>query len=240
MESWRPRGSRAIATILGALLVPVSFWAGAVDFDASVRAAEEGDYETAVRGFTALAESGDPRGENGLGVLHLRGQGLEQDIDRAVALFRSAADKGLRSAQKNLGEMYAEGVGVERNAEAAAHWFRLAADQQDAGAQLSLGVMYARGRGVTQDYAQAMDWFHKFAEQGNAEAQANIGHLYRAGYGVDRDYVLAYAWYGVSAANNFTMGPELRDSVAVYLTPSQLDRARRIARGLWQTLGAQE
>ena len=231
---------RIIVGIVVSLLLPASPCAGANDFDAAVRAAESGDYETALRTFTELAASGDSRGENGLGVLYLRGQGVDRDVDRAVVLFRSAAEKGLRTAQKNLGELYVEGVGVERDALAAMHWFRLAATQGDAGAQLRLGVVYAQGRGVEQDHALAKEWFHKSAEQGNAEAQANIGHLYRAGYGTDRDYVLAYAWYGVSAANGFGMGPELRDSVAEMLTSSQLESARKIARKIWMEFGAGE
>ena len=81
-----------------------------------------------------------------------------------------------------------------------------------------------------------MELFRESASQRNAEAQANIGHLYRAGYGVDRDYVLAYAWYGVAAASGFEMGPELRESVAQLLTPSQLEQGRSIARGLWRKL----
>ena len=229
--------ARNLLVLLG-LLVPLC--AGGADFDTAVRAAENGDFDTAVREFQALAATGDPRGENGLGVLYLRGQGLEQNVDRAVVLFRSAAEKGLRTAEKNLGELYAEGVGVPRDDVIAVHWFGLAAAKGDPGAQLSLGIMYAEGRGAVRDYALAMSWFRKSATQGNAEAQANIGHLYRAGYGVERDYVLAYAWYGVSAASNFEMGPELRESVAEYLTPSQLEQGRSIARKLWKELGARE
>ena len=231
---------RCLMKLVITLLILLPVCAGAADYEAAIRAAEEGDFETARRVFASLAASGDPRGENGLGVLYVRGQGLEQDLERAVELFRSAAEKGLRSAQKNLGEMYAEGIGMDRDDAAALHWFNLAAAQDDPGAQLGLGMMYGEGRGVVRDYAKAMEWFRKSAEQGNAEAQANIGHLYRAGYGVERDYVLAYAWYGVAAANDFRMGPELRESVAEYLTPSQLERARAIARGIWKSLGARD
>ena len=235
----RRAASPAVATIVAALLfVFAPAHTGADDFDAAVQAAEAGDFVTALRGFEALAASGDPRGENGLGVLYLRGHGVERDIERAVALFRSAAAQGLRTAEKNLGELYAEGVGVPRDDAAAARWFRRAAAQGDAGAQVSLGMMHAEGRGMARDYLQAMDLFRKSARQGNAEAQANIGHLYRAGYGVERDYVLAYAWYGVAAASGFEMGPELRESVAELLAPSQIERARSIARGIWQELGA--
>ena len=236
-----PSGSALASTagiVAALLLVLAPVHAGAGGFDVAVQAAEAGDFETALREFRALAAGGDPRGENGLGVLYLRGHGLERDPERAFALFRSAAGKGLRAAEKNLGELYAEGVGVPRDDAAAAHWFGLAAAQGDAGAQLNLGVMYAEGRGVAQDHSRAMDWLRESAGQGNAEAQANVGHLYRAGYGVERDYVLAYAWYGVAAASGFEMGPELRESVAELLTPSQIEQGRAIARGMWKELGA--
>ena len=236
-----PVTRRARARILAVgLLVLAPVCAAADEFDAAVRAAEAGDFETAVGKFEALAAAGDPRGENGLAVLYLRGDGLERDVERAVELFRSAATKGLRAAEKNLGELYAEGAGVPRDDALAAHWFGLAAAKGDPGAQVSLGVMHAQGRGVSQDHARAMALFRQSAEQGNAEAQANIGHLYRAGYGVARDYVLAYAWYGVAAAGGFEMGPELRESVAQLLTPSQLEQGRSVARGIWKELQARD
>ena len=230
----------AALRLLAVLLALVPACAAASGFEVAVRAAEAGDFETARREFAALAADGDPRGENGLGVLYVRGQGMEQDLGRALDLFRSAAEKGLRAAQKNLGEMYAEGIGMARDDAAALHWFGLAAAQGDAGAQFSLGSMYGRGQGVERDYAKAMEWFLEAAEQGNAAAQANVGHLYRAGYGVERNYMLAYAWYGVAAANDFNMGPELRESVAEYLTPAQLELARALARRIWKRLGAPE
>lgn len=237
------RRGGALRIVLGlfvSLLCPTSLYAGEIDFDTAVRAAKSGDYEVALQMFQEMAANGDARGENGLGVLYLRGQGVERDVDLAASLFRSAAEKGLRTAQKNLGELHVEGVGVARDFVAARRWFRLAANQGDSGAQLSLGMLYAQGMGVEQDYAQAMSWFRDSAEQGNAEAQANIGHLYRAGYGIERDYVLAYAWYGVAAASGFEMGPELRESVAEYLTSSQLEHARALAREIWQSLGSRE
>ena len=241
--AWHPprTASHAVARILVVgLLALAPVCVAADEFEAAVRAAETGDFETAVGKFKALAEAGDPRGENGLGVLYLRGDGLERSVERAVELFRSAAKKGLRAAEKNFGELYAEGVGVPRDDALAAHWFGLAAEKGESGAQVSLGVMHARGRGVPQDHARAMALFRQSAEQGNAEAQANIGHLYRAGYGVTRDYVLAYAWYGVAAASGFEMGPELRESVAQLLTPSQLEQGRSVARGIWKELQARE
>ena len=241
-DSRRPRRtvSRAIAITAAWLLVQAPTCAAADDLEAAVRAAEAGDFEIALPVFRALAADGNPRGENALAILYLRGHGLERNVERAVELFRSAAEKGLRTAEKNLGELYAEGVGVPRDDALASYWFGLAATKGDAGAQLGLGLMYAQGRGTAQDHARAMELFRRSANQGNAEAQANIGHLYRAGYGVERDYVLAYAWYGVAAASGYVMGPELRESVAVLLTPSQLEQGRSLARGIWSGLEADD
>ncbi len=211
----------------------VTVRAAIADFETAVAAVSLGDYMTARREFESLAQRGDPRGENGLGVLYTRGWGVEQDLGKAFGLFREAADKGLRAAENNLGELYMRGLGVEQDYGKAFEWCMKAAKKGDADAQNNLGVMYAEGLGVDQDFASAMAWFQKSAKQGNVEAQANVGHLFRTGDGVGRDYVLAYAWYGIAAAGGLDMGVQLRESVATFLNDEEIEQARGIARDLY-------
>ncbi len=202
-------------------------------YEVALEAIESGDFEQARLSFESLHESGDPRGSNGLGVMYVRGQGVERDPERAVLLFRKAAHMGLRTAQKNLGQMYLDGDGVPQDDAMALRMFRLAAARGDPDAQFNLGLMHFNGREVEQDHAKAMEWFLASSASGNAEAHAYVGHLYRGGYGVARNYVLAYAWYGLAAALGFADGPELRDLIAGYLTRSQLEEGQRFARDLW-------
>ena len=209
------------------------------DFDAAVKAANAGDYYTAKIEFSKLADAGDARGQNGLGVLYLHGTGLDQDLRVAAEWFRHSAEQGYHAAQSNLALLYEKGWGVERDDQVAYQWYLKAALQGDADAQTSLGVLCALGRGTVQDHRAALTWFRRAAEQGDVDAWANIGHLYRAGDGVERDYVAAYAWYGIAAAGGYPMGPELRDTVAAYLTAEQLEAGRARARLLYRRYSAQ-
>lgn len=214
-------------------LTLVTARAAIADYEIAVRAVSEGEYPTAYREFQTLANREDPRGQNGLGILYLRGWGVEQDVDKALSLFHKSAKKGHRAAENNLGEMYMAGVGVPKDFGQAFQWCWRAALKGDPDAQNNLGAMFAEGLGVERDYRLAMYWFQKAATQGNVEAQANVGHLYRTGDGVRRDYMQAYAWYGIAAAGGLDMGVQLRDSVATFLSEEQLEQGRAIARDLY-------
>lgn len=232
--AWRMRHVLVCVVAAGlTFLSLVGVRAAIADFETAVAAVSLGDYMTARREFESLAERGDPRGKNGLGVLYIRGWGVEQDLGKAVGLFREAAKDGLRAAENNLGEMYMRGLGVVQDYRKAFEWCRKAAEKGDSDAQNNLGVMYAEGLGVEQNFDSAMAWFQKSAKQGNVKAQANIGHLFRTGDGVGRDYVLAYAWYGIAAAGGLGMGVQFRESVATFLNDEELEQARGIARDLY-------
>ena len=49
---------------------------------------------------------------------------------------------------------------------------------------------------------------------------------------------MAYAWYGVAAAGGYPGGPQFRDSVAEYLTSSELEAGRDLARELFIKYGS--
>src|SRR5271166_3986210 len=104
----------------------------------------------------------------------------------------------------------------------------------DAEAQFSLGKNYEAGRsGLKQDYAIAASWYQKSADQGNAYAQASLGILYHSGKGLPRDDVQSEMWLIVAAAHvekdDRDTIVEMRDSVAVHLTPQQLAEAQKMA-----------
>jgi len=234
----RPVLAVPIVSLVAAALALLSAMARAGDYDAAVDAAHGGDYVAALAEFRVLAKHGDPRGENGLGVLYANGLGVPRDDDLAVEWYRKAANQGYRAAQNNLGEMYLQGRGVERDYATAKYWFTEAASRGDSDAQKNLGLIYYEGWGTPQDPGEAMKWFERAAKHGNAAAQANLAHLFRTGDGVPRNYVMAYAWYGVSAAGGHPMAPQYRDSVAVFLTPRELEDARRLARDLYTEYGS--
>ena len=227
---------RAVFVLAVALVCPLP--SARADFDTALAAVDSGDYALALMEFRALAQRGDPRGENGLGILHLRGNAVPRDLKAAFNFFHSAATKGLAVAQNNLAETYDNGWGVRADPLQARHWYAVAAEQGNVDARAALGIMLLDGRGVPQATEQGRAWLEQAAYAGHPEAQAHLGHLYRAGdAGLARDYVKAYAWYGVAAAGGYDMGPEFRDSVALYLSPADLRAAQQLARALHQKHG---
>jgi TPR repeat protein len=69
----------------------------------------------AARAFALFQEpaiAGMARAQNNLGLLYVRGEGVEQDYERAAQMFQFAAEQGLHAAMTNLGVMYENGFGV--------------------------------------------------------------------------------------------------------------------------------
>jgi TPR repeat protein len=129
------------------------------------------------------AESGDPKAQNGLGVMYYTGEAISKDSSgkilsndpaTAAAWFHRSAAQGYADAQFNLGLMYANGEGVPQDPGKAVELFKQAADQGNVDAQNNLGVMYYSGEGVPRDPDKAKEWFSKAATQGNEDAKANL------------------------------------------------------------------
>ena len=110
-----------------ALVAPA--WA---DYFDGLTAYGRGDYATAIREWTPLAEQGHAAAQFFLGVMYNEGQGVLQDYTEAAKWYRKAAEQGDLGAQVSLGVMYNEGQGVLPDYTEAAKWFRRAAEQGDA------------------------------------------------------------------------------------------------------------
>ena len=104
------------------------------------------------------------------------------------------------------------------------------AKQGSAAAQYNLGLMYANGRGVSQDYKTAVNWYKLAAEQGDAYGQYILRAMYVLGAGVIQDNVYAHMWGNIAASNGNEKGGKVRDIVATQMTPSQLEKAQKLAR----------
>ena len=141
------------------------------DFQKGLDAAKKGDYATALREWTPLAEQGHAHAQHGLGLMYDKGKGVPRDYETAVKWHTLAAEQGHALAQLNLGFMYKKGQGVPQDYETAVKLYKLAAEQGHAPAQFSLGLMYAMGRGTLEDYTHAQMWLIIAASQGNEEAR---------------------------------------------------------------------
>ena len=153
------------------LLVPSLSWGA--DFQKGLTAASQGDYATAIKEWTPLAEQGNSYAQYNLGIMYDKGDGVVQNDKTAVKWYTLAAEQGYTLAQYNLGVKYQEGVGVVQNYKTAAKWFTLAAEQGHTSAQYNLGVMYGNGIGVLQDNIYAHMWFNIAASSGDSKAADN-------------------------------------------------------------------
>jgi TPR repeat protein len=83
--------------------------------------------QAAVEWYRKAAEGGDAMGENNLGDLYLRGEGVSQNAETAFELFSLAAEQGNTGACIKLGYLYMTGRGTRKDDESAYAWIKAAA-----------------------------------------------------------------------------------------------------------------
>ncbi|MFM9899165.1 tetratricopeptide repeat protein [Sphingorhabdus sp.] len=150
-----------------ALLVGGGGVGRAQDLMKGYEAYESGDFSTALREWTALAERGSAVAQNNVGAMYMKGQGVSQSDYEAVKWYRLSASQGYAQAQHNLGGAYRDGKGVLQDYREALKWFRMAASQGNADGQAGLGSMYGLGHGVIQDNVYAHMWSNIAAANGS-------------------------------------------------------------------------
>lgn len=158
-------------------------------FEQGVALYDEENFAAAAAAFAKAAEKGYVDAQFNLGLMTLKGEGVEQDYPEAMRLFRLAAEQGSVKAQTNLARMYAKAKGVAPNYGQAVFWFRKAADAGYDDAQYSLGVLYASGIGVPRDLRKAWELFNAASEQNNLSAHYQLGLMYFKGKGVAENKV---------------------------------------------------
>ena len=101
------------------------------DFQKGFAAAQTGDFATALREWTPLAEQGVAQAQFNLGLMYSLGNGVLQDYKTAAKWFTLAAEQGNATAQLNLGLMYGLGNGVLQDSVYAHMWANIASANGD-------------------------------------------------------------------------------------------------------------
>jgi len=164
--------NRALALLI--LIVGLIGPAMAAELDDAVAAARGGEYATALRRLSPLAEKGDPRAQFDIGFMHAYGWGVPRNLAQAITWYHKAADQGLAVAQHFLGIAYVNGEGVRPDEAESARWFARAAAQGFAQAQFMLGLMSLDGRGVPKDLVQGYAFMVMGAQGGVRSAARSI------------------------------------------------------------------
>jgi len=88
----------------------------------------QGDYETAYNTMISLAKTSEDKiAQYYLGIMYMKGQGVEQDYEKAGEWFRKASEQGLAVAMYKLAGLYTEGKGVPKDLEFAYIWYSVGA-----------------------------------------------------------------------------------------------------------------
>jgi TPR repeat protein len=193
----------------------------------------------------ALAEQGDARAQNRLGVMHAEGWLTLKDSTKAVAWYRRAAAQGNVAAEANLAFMLAWGNGVPQDYGEAYVWATLAeaagnrraADllrtilghlgvQALAEAQMRFGALYAEGTALPRDETKAAIWYRHAAMGGLAAAQSELARRCLDGLGVPRDARQAYFWASLASYAGWPEAPALRRAAADRLTAAEIAGAK--------------
>lgn len=156
---------------------------------------ELGNVGRAVKLLEGAASQGDLEAMKLLGLMYLKGLGVEEDKELALKWLRRPAEGGMSDAQLIMGMMYLKAWGTSENLDEAARWLRLASEQGESAAMHLLGTMYLMGHGLTRDYAVAFRLIEKAAVAGHTGAQYNLGQIYEDGIGVPKSREKAMEWY---------------------------------------------
>ncbi len=113
-----------LASVIVTLILVVASPVVAQDLAKAIAANKSGDYATALREFTLLADQGDPYGQAALGVLYFKGNGVLQDYATAVKLWRLSPEIVL--SQLFLAHAYRRGEGVPQDHVLTHMWLNLA------------------------------------------------------------------------------------------------------------------
>lgn len=112
-----------------------------------------------------------------LGILYLKGNGVQKDEEKAFELFNSAGER-TSDIPFWLGNCFYDGIGCSQDYEEAMRMFQLGSEEQeDSYCQLYIARMYRDGKGVDKDIDAAKEWYEKAAENGNKTADEELNEL---------------------------------------------------------------
>ncbi len=118
-----------VVTVIG-ILIWFGFFSqsGEADFNKGNNFEKQGNYKKAIECYEKSAEDNYAGAYTNLGVLYLKGKGVNINYNKAFKYFKIAAEKGDGAAYNNLGVCYTGGYGVDIDYEKALNCYKKAVD----------------------------------------------------------------------------------------------------------------
>jgi len=136
-----------------------------------------------------------------LGVIYLKGYGVEADSIKSEFHFKAAADLKNSLALRTLGFEYVNGNEFEKNIETGISLIMRAIELDDETAMYYLGSFYLDGKQVKKDVNLGVTWLTKAAERGSLQAVKLLSKMYRMGQAVpEKNETLATAYLEVAVS----------------------------------------
>ncbi len=168
-------------------------------FQEGLQARWRENFAGALNIFRQLADQGHGDAMARVGLMHLKGYGVEESAEQARDWYVKAVEHGSGEGLARLGVLYQTGRGVKKDLNRAFLLMKQAADQGHPRGKARLGFMYLNGIGTGKDEGRALDLFRESAAEGDAMGMVRLGFMYEQGLGVERDQARAVELYKKSA-----------------------------------------
>jgi len=115
-------------------------------YKAALDAYRRKDFHKAFSAWSEEAKNNSDQAMVNLGLMYLKGEGVDKDYEKAKDWFESASKLGNSSANYNLALMYQNRIGVIEDMKKAIEYFRLAVSKNHQGANFRLGLLFLKNR----------------------------------------------------------------------------------------------
>ncbi len=112
-----------------------------------------------------------------IGLMYLKGEGLEQDYSKSYQTFSLSAINGYSHANYYIGNQYYYGLGFNQNYEEALIYYQKASEAKDSYADYRIAKIYLNGEGVNTDILSAEKYFLKAVDKVTL-ANYDLANLY--------------------------------------------------------------
>ena len=143
----------------------------------ALQAYKIGDYKQALNLWLEEADKRNDQAMVNLGLLYLKGEGVQKDILRAKEWFELAIEHDNSSAYYNLALMYQNAIGVEVDESKALEYLRKARLLDHRNAAFHLAIWLLKDRNDKEHLKEGLDAMLQAAKSGHPMAKMQLGGL---------------------------------------------------------------
>lgn len=133
------------------------------------------------------ANSGSAESQCMVGILYLKGEGVDQDTQKGIQWLERSADQDFTPAMLTLAGLIAAGGVESKGTSDMLKLLERAGNLGESKALFHLGMFYFSGETQKKNIKKAIPYFEKAAEMGNVEAMYALGFIYKQGDGVKKN-----------------------------------------------------